>query len=576
MTQVGQQNMPRAASDLSQAQEARAAENNSAAQQSSKAMTGATQQQDQAIAKMDELIKRLAATGDFESLRQETSKILQQQQDLIKSTQQLAPKVAGTAHDALPNDLKNQEDSIAKQQRDLGDKTADLIDRMERAAQPLAQSDQASSQSLQNAASVGKNAQVSAKQQTAATNLSGTPGDSRNPGSQTNDANNNQQAAQQGLQQMMDQLNKNDLRQLEQLARDIRKLIDDVKKLREDEAALNKDTDAAGAKPAAPIIGKLADRQGTLQQNAIIIQKKAENTPRVAQAAAFIGEASDHMITAASALFSSKQPDSLKPQLDAIASLDQALEELKKADEAVEPDLKKKQLAEFIKQYEAIKKDQTAIKETTNKLEAKRLASDDKELDRMDGMKVADLAKTQGGLVDQITALSKDERLGQVAVVVWMNGEVSDAMSTSKSRLEKQQLNKPTATAQQNAVDRLQLIIDALKEEQNKPPEFNNGGGGGGGGGQPPLVPPVAQLKLLKAMQLVVNTQTQAIDGDLKAATSDADRNDLQTESQQLGTKETKIRGMASDIVDQLLHTPRPPASAPAPAGAPASQPASR
>ncbi len=576
MNQVGQQNMPRAASNLSQAQESKGSPNNSAAQQSSQSMTGATQQQDQAIAKMDELIKQLAATGDFESLRQETGKILQQQQDLIKATQQLAPKVAGTPHDSLPQNLKDQEDSIAKQQRDLGDKTADLLDRMEKAAQPLAQSDQASSQSLQNAAKVGKDAQVSSKQQSAASNLAGTPGDSKSPGSQTNDANNNQQAAQQGLQDMMDQLNQNDLRKLEQLARDIRKLIEDVQKLHDDQVALNKETDAAGAQAAAAAIGKLADRQGTLQQNTIVIQKKAENTPRVAQAAAFIGEASDHMITAASALFSSKQPDSLKPQLDAISSLEQALEELKKADAAVEPDVKNKQLAEFIKQYEAIKKDQTAIKETTNSLEAKRLTSDDKELDRLDGKKVAELGKTQGGLVDQISALSKDERLGQVAVVVWMNGEVADAMSASKSHLEKQQLGKPTATAQQNAIDRLQLIIDALKEEQNKPSEFNNDGGGGGGGGQQPLVPPVAQLKLLKAMQLVVNNQTQSIDGDLKAAASDADRNDLQTQAQQLGGKETKIRGMASDIVDQLLHTPRPPAGGAAPGGAPTSQPAPR
>ncbi|HVT81658.1 MAG TPA: hypothetical protein VHM90_13510, partial [Phycisphaerae bacterium] len=206
---------------------------------------------------------------------------------------------------------------------------------------------------------------------------------------------------------------------------------------------------------------------------------------------------------------------------------------------------------------------------------------DDKELERRDVQSVGGLAVTQGGLVDQIDTLNKDERLGQVAVVVWMNGEVADSMKTSKSRLEKQQLTKPTTVAQQAAIDRLQLIIDALKEEQNKPPEFNDGGGGGGGGGggPKPLVPPLAQLKLLKAMQLVVNTQTREVDGDLKSAGNDADRNAFQTQAQELGGKETKIRGMASDIADQLMRNQRRPAPGPAatgPGGAPTSQPGPR
>ena len=143
-------------------------------------------------------------------------------------------------------------------------------------------------------------------------------------------ANNNQQAAQQGLQQMMDQLNQNDLK-LEQLAREIRKLLEDVQKLRADEAALNKDTIPPGQ--AAAAVRKLADRQGTLQQNTIIVQKKAENTQH-GQAAAFIGEAADQMGNGAAALFGNKQADSLKPQTDAIAALDAAIEELKKVDDA--------------------------------------------------------------------------------------------------------------------------------------------------------------------------------------------------------------------------------------------------
>jgi hypothetical protein len=565
MRDVGEQNMPRAAADLAKAgATSRPAgssnQGNSPsgqnARQSAQSMTSAAQQQGEAIAKMDDLIRKLGAIGDFESLRNETVRLLGQQKELAKETQQLAPKTVGQQREKLPPDVRNGEDKLAADQRALADKTADLLDRMERASASMNQNDPASAQSLQNAANAGRSSQVSGSQKSASNQLSS---------NQVSEASNSQQAAQQGLQQMMDELNKNELRKLEQLAREVRRLIDEVKKLRDDEDALNKETVAAGAEAAKAAIDKLANRQGTLQQNTIITEKKAENTQGAAQAAAFIHEGSDHMEKAAAALFSNRQPDATKPQTDAVAALDNALAELKKLQNQVQPELKNKQLAEFIKQYEEIKKDQVAVKGTSDDLETKRLAAVDKELDRQDELKVGGLAKTQSGLMDRVETLNKDPDLGQVDVVVWMNQQVTEVMSVSKTRLEKLQLGKQTASAQQAAIDRLQLIIDALREEQARPPEFNggSGGGGGGGGGKPPLVPPMAQLKLLKAMQIVVNDQTKSVDANLKAAASDADRNQYQTEAQNLGAKEGRIHDMTKDIVDQLLqnqqNSPRPP-----------------
>jgi len=55
--------------------------------------------------------------------------------------------------------------------------------------------------------------------------------------------------------------------------------------------------------PAVPVkpVEKLGDRQGTLQQNTIIVQKKAENTPRAKEAAPDIKDAADAMSTAGAA-----------------------------------------------------------------------------------------------------------------------------------------------------------------------------------------------------------------------------------------------------------------------------------
>ena len=307
-------------------------------------------------------------------------------------------------------------------------------------------------------------------------------------------------------------------------------MIDEVTKLRDDEDKLNKETVAAKDGPSA-VIAKLADRQGTLQQNTIIVQKKAQSTRGAAQAATFIGDASESMVAAATSLYSAKQADAVKPETDAVASLNNALDELKKLQNQVEPDAKNKQLAEFIKQYEEIKKDQIAVKTTSEEIEARRLASEDKEFERADEKKMGNLATTQGGLSDRINEMSKDDKLSQYEVVVWMNVQVVEAMDASKKRLEKTQMGMQLSSVQQQALDRIQLIIDALKEEQMKPSEspiIQRRRGGGGGRRSTPLVPPLAQLKLLKAMQVIVNNGTRTAGDALRTATTDAEKNECQ------------------------------------------------
>jgi len=152
MKEVGQQNMPRAAADLSKAQQA----NPQNAKEAAASMSGANGQQDQAITTMEDLLKELAATGDFDTLRAMTLKLLDDQQKNNKGVTQLAPKVTGQSRNELSKPLQEQEDKLANEQRELSKRTADLLERLEKAAQANSSSDQASSQSMQAAANVGK------------------------------------------------------------------------------------------------------------------------------------------------------------------------------------------------------------------------------------------------------------------------------------------------------------------------------------------------------------------------------------------------------------------------------------
>ncbi len=549
MQSVGQENMPKAAGDLNKAQESAGNHNpdpdaaKGEAKQAANAMASANGQQDQAIATMDALINRLASASDFEALRARVNNLLSQQQQVANQTKQLAAQTIGRNPQDLPRELQDKLAALAKQQDDLHNQTADTIDQMNKTAQQLTSTDPASSQSLQSAAQAGTQANVSNAQSTASSSIGS---------NQLSDAANSQSQAQRGLQQMADELNKNDRRQLEQLARQLRALLDEVKKLKADEEALNKDTVAAGPTAASGPMQKLGDRQGTLQQNTIVVQKKAENTPRAKDAAADIHDAADAMSSAAGALYASKQADSLDPETKAIAALDAAIKKLDQAAARTEAESKDKDLAAYIKEYEAIQKDQSAVKATTDAIEKRRQAAVDKEVDRPGTFKLAELASTQSGLSDRVNQLSTDDKLKAYDVIVWMNSQVTELMAVSQERLTKIQLGPQIASAQQGSIDRLQLIIDALKEEQKRNSDFQKPSGGGGGGGKQPLVPPLAQLKMLKAMQVVVNGQTSAVNTGLSTAASDADKNEYQTEAQKLGQKQGEIRGIADKLTKQL------------------------
>jgi hypothetical protein len=549
MATVGQQNMPKAAADLNRAQESAGNRNTNPeqskqqAKDAANAMASANSQQDQAIATMDNLIGRLGSASDFEALRSRINGIASAQQALTQETRQLAPQTIGKKPSELSQDLRNKLDAISRQQKDLANQTAEAIEQMQKTSQALSQTDQASSQSLQRAADAGNQANVSNAQSTASNDVSQ---------NQMSNASNNQGQAQRGLQQMLDELNKNDRRQLEQLARQLRALLEEVKKLKADEEAIQKDTLAAGDKAAAAALEKLGDRQGTLQQNTIVVQKKAENTQRAKEAAPDLRDAADAMAGAAGALYSAKQPDALEPEKKALTALDAAIKKLEESTKRTEAEAKDKDLAQYIKDYEAIQKDQQAVKDSTDKIEARRQAAADKQVDRMGGIELGRLATTQGGLAERINALSADEKLKEFTVVVWMNGQVVELMGTSKDRLAKTQLGPQVVSAQQGAIDRIGMIIDALKEEKARNEEFqrpNSGGGGGGGGGKPPLVPPLAQLKLLKSMQTVVNAQTTTANKSLTAAPDDAAKNEARTAVEKLGKQQGEIK----DITDKLL-----------------------
>ena len=124
-----------------------------------------------------------------------------------------------------------------------------------------------------------------------------------------------------------------------------------------------------------------------------------------------------------------------------------------------------------------------------------------------------------------------------------------------------------TVTDQQELVaDSLLRLVEALEETLAEPQEFAGGpqGGGGGGGGRPLLIPPVAELKLLRGLQEQVYDQTRDLD-----TRADLDLDQRGDRLRELGQQQGDLRFLGQQILDRL----RPPAPTPeAPEAAPDSQ----
>lgn len=132
--------------------------------------------------------------------------------------------------------------------------------------------------------------------------------------------------------------------------------------------------------------------------------------------------------------------------------------------------------------------------------------------------RAAELADIERDLADESGEFA--ERLAKRAVFELALRGAADQMCAAARRLDESLVDRPTQRAESNALARLRHIQEVLRQNQqlneNQGPQ---GGGGGGGGEHPPPSPiDVAELKMLRLMQLEVLSETDAYEADTAAA----------------------------------------------------------
>lgn len=262
-----------------------------------------------------------------------------------------------------------------------------------------------------------------------------------------------------------------------------------AQKMRQDGAQQEGQKGKSGSKGKSGQSGKSGD------------QKSAEEN---------LDQAEEHMEDAAEELDKESPDNATKDQ-------ELALKELEKTQEALEEllnQLRKEERAEMLKDLEVRFRELAAKQRVINAatLEVDQVGKD--KFTRAEELKLADLSVKQNALSEQAAGCVHilDEE-GTTIAFPRIVDQITGDMKQVALRLGDLQSGMLTQTIQQDILDTLEQMLDAIKKLQQ---ENQQQGGGGGGGGAPkenqPLLPKSAELKLLRSSQQRVNQRTTAIE----------------------------------------------------------------
>jgi len=290
-------------------------------------------------------------------------------------------------------------------------------------------------------------------------------------------------------------------------------------------------------------------------------QQDSEPTP----GADSVGKASAAMDSAAGAMSgeSSEASDSEQAgqanssQREAIEQLQRAREKLAEAIEQEREKLESEQLAKIDEQLQKALDSQRKISESTIKV----YQAYDQETgvyDRPEQLKLTELADAEGGLSKDIARIrGMLEEEGSTVVFPVVLKQVQDDLDSAQRRLLSLQADQTTQAIQEDIEAALEEMISAIREElsdrRNRENEGGSPGDGSGGGGQ--LVPPIAELKMLRRLELQIAKQTKLLNGQLDTIRADeaADRHSRLAERQKQLEEMTAAMAASMDSGQPVL-----------------------
>jgi hypothetical protein len=485
----------------------------------------------------DRLAELLDRGRDGWAARRSIERLLDDQRSVRERTQELSREAAGRSAQELSPEQLTRLERLAEEQRELSARAAGAIEDAERRAQALRQNDPGQSRSLREAAERAREERLGESQRAAAEQIA------RN---QTGQAERSQEQAQQTLEQMLRDLDRTEQRRDEALRRLAAELVGRVRELvqrQEREVELL----AAGPEDLGPRIETMT----ALQRDALATKDQAvsqgQSDPALAGVADALDAASAFMGQAIGALRAEPADalEALRAERDSLARLRDALAQAEKARENSQQRQEQRKLEELREKYAAALAEQRAIQAGVVPLVGKELSRRERQSIRELGTRQASLRTTLGEI------RSGTEGLGDAVVFELAHRRLDRSTQAAGDTLARGVADAGVQREIASTVRVLSALIESLSQMRRREDGFReaaqggNQAGGQGGQGQEQrensLVPPIAELRMLRMLQQDAAERTRELSDAPDAAALEL-----------AGQDQTEIADRAKQLLEKL------------------------
>lgn len=422
--------------------------------------------------------------------RREIEKLLEDQSRLSQQTRDLAAQTGGKRPQDLTAAQRQALDRLARAQQDLSLRARAATDALQDRAAKSRASDPSQADAMERAAEQSSRDQLEETMQQAAKSAGE---------NQTASANDFQKKSEETLKKMMEALDKGDEKKNESLRRMLADLVEQIEDLMlRQKGELEKLADSGKLAPDESLDGA----QIRLNQDTISVADSArKGGAETAQVADAIDAGANDQASAVKSLRLSPadSPGADRWERSALSHLTDARDLAKKLSDDSNRRENEKQREELRKAYDSALQQQIAIRADSSGFVGK-------ELSRRDRAAVRSLGDKQEELRVRIADLqTKTKELAEEGVFNFSHKRLDTLMNRAASALKDGVASKGVDSDQAASATLLRSLVDALSQLKNDQDFRNaeNGSGGAGGqqGGPRPLIPPIAELRLLRALQ---------------------------------------------------------------------------
>ena len=494
-----------------QLEEAAAAESREDPTRAESAQARAAQDQEAARQQLNDLAALLDQGQDALGLRLELARLQTEQAALAQDTRALLPRTAGRAAQDLAPELRERLQELVERQAALSEQARETVERLQDTAEALTRQstpqngesapeqsdrDRAAARALAEAAAVAQRQGLTQQMQQSEEGLED------NRLSQAGEAQLNTLDT---LEQMMEQLGDQDQFRQELLRRRLLALAEKLRRLIEGQTLAN----ASRQDAADERLPGLAEGQSALWVRTIAAQTEAEADEGTAQVAPIVGQAVEAQATALPALRGSDRAGASAAQTVALERLEEALAKVQEKQAEAEQDQTEQEREKLRNAYLELAVQQSALADKVAPL------LDAAPVTRRTRAALRGLSQEQADIQEAAEALG--EQVADKVVFQSTHALIDRTAERARVPLSRGEDDGRVLPSQRKVVVLLESMAAALDQSDQPPQEFaqqdSGGGGGGAGGSQPqPLVPPAAELKLLRGVQQAVYEETRALD----------------------------------------------------------------